>query len=123
MAKNKYAILILDKFPVTRGHSLIIPKRHVQSFFDLKAKEVLSMFQLLKKSKHLLTESYNPDGFTIGVNNGVAAGQSVMHVHIHLIPRYYSQKNDPRGGVRGVIPKNASYEEDIHKAYSSLTNL
>lgn len=107
--ENDEAFVIFDEFPVNPGHCLIIPKRHVSSYFDLNSEEVLAMHQLLLKAKKLVTEQFNPDGFNIGVNVGEAGGQSVFHVHMHLIPRYKGDIENPRGGIRGVIPGKRSY--------------
>jgi diadenosine tetraphosphate (Ap4A) HIT family hydrolase len=100
---------IYDGFPVSRGHSLIIPKRHIASFFEITIEEQTAMFELLAKARHLLQAEHNPDGFNIGINDGAAAGQTVMHLHIHLIPRYAGDTDDPRGGVRWIMPEKAPY--------------
>jgi diadenosine tetraphosphate (Ap4A) HIT family hydrolase len=100
---------IYDKFPVNQGHALIIPKRHVSNYFDLSNEEQNACFQLLNKVKEIVSMKFNPDGFNIGINVGEKAGQTVNHVHIHLIPRYNGDVEKPRGGVRGVIPNKQSY--------------
>ena len=100
---------IFDKFPVNKGHALIIPKRHVSNYFDLTIEEQNACFQLVNKVKDVLSKKFNPDGFNIGINIGEKAGQTVNHVHIHLIPRYEGDVETPRGGVRGVIPSKQSY--------------
>lgn len=107
--ENKHALWIYDGFPVSAGHSLIIPKRHVGSFFEVTREERLSMFELLDKSKLAVMQAHHPDGFNIGINDGAAAGQTVPHVHLHLIPRFAGDVNDPRGGIRWVIPEKADY--------------
>ncbi len=107
--ENKHALWIYDGFPVSSGHSLIIPKRHVGSFFDATQEERLSMFELLDKAKLAVAEAHHPHGFNIGINDGVAAGQTVPHLHLHLIPRFAGDVNDPRGGIRWVIPEKADY--------------
>jgi diadenosine tetraphosphate (Ap4A) HIT family hydrolase len=106
---NDYALALYDGFPVTPGHSLIVPKRHIASFFEATCEEQTAMFALLAKIQQLLISERNPDGFNIGINDGTAAGQTVMHLHIHLIPRYAGDIEDPRGGVRWVIPEKAPY--------------
>jgi ATP adenylyltransferase len=110
VSSNALAYAIRDGNPVTPLHTLIIPKRHVESFFDLHGAERNAIFALLDEMK---TDIQNKDGtvagFNIGVNNGEAAGQSVPHVHVHLIPRRRGDVENPRGGVRGVIPRKASY--------------
>jgi diadenosine tetraphosphate (Ap4A) HIT family hydrolase len=109
-AESIYLYAILDEYPVNAGHVLIIPKRHVQSFFNLTEKEANDIFYLLKKCKiKLAKQGITPDGFNIGVNVGYYAGQSVFHTHIHLIPRYKGDVENPRGGVRGVIPNKQNY--------------
>lgn len=106
---NELAVLILDGFPVSTGHSLIIPKRHVGSFFEITDIERAALFKLLDRAQELVSEQHQPDGFNIGINDGAAAGQTVPHLHIHLIPRYDGDLVDPRGGVRWVIPDKADY--------------
>ena len=102
-------LVIRDAFPVSPGHTLIIPRRHVGSFFELTAPERASMFELLTQAKVELDETLQPDGFNIGINDGAAAGQTVPHLHLHLIPRYRGDAPDPRGGVRWVLPDKAKY--------------
>ena len=91
------------------GHTLIIPKRHVASFFELNAKEQLDLLGLLHDAKFDLDRQHAPQGYNIGINDGAAAGQTVPHLHIHLIPRYTGDRPDPRGGVRWIIPEKADY--------------
>ena len=100
-----------DGHPVSKGHTLIIPRRHVVSFFDTTEEERQAMLKLLDEAKAMLDRAHNPDGYNIGINNGAAAGQTVMHLHIHLIPRYAGDKPDPRGGVRWIFPEKAAYWE------------
>ncbi|MBU9714121.1 HIT family protein [Evansella tamaricis] len=107
--ENNLALAIFDKYPVNKGHLLIIPKRHVSNFFDTSLEEREAFNELLEEGKRLLDEKYQPDGYNIGINAGEAAGQTVFHVHVHLIPRYNGDMNDPRGGVRGVIPEKQKY--------------
>lgn len=109
MAFNDSAIAIYDAFPVTEGHSLIIPRRHVTSFFETNADERVDMLRLADAVKDLLVKRHHPDAFNIGINDGPAAGQTVPHVHMHLIPRYRSDECDPRGGIRWIIPDKANY--------------
>src|SRR5574343_1175416 len=101
--ENDHAVWIYDGFPVSPGHCLIIPKRHVGSFFEVSAEERIAMLALLDKAKVVLEEKYQPDAFNIGINDGPAAGQTVPHLHLHLIPRYEGDVTDARGGVRWVI--------------------
>ena len=103
------SIAFFDGFPVSPGHALIIPKRHVASFFDLTKDEQQDMLKLVDSVKSIIDEKYHPDGYNVGVNIGEAAGQSIFHVHMHLIPRYKGDVSNPRGGVRGVIPSKQNY--------------
>ncbi len=107
--ENEYATLILDGFPVSPGHSLILPKRHFGSYFEATASERAALFALLDQAKNWVDKTHRPDGYNIGINDGAAAGQTVPHLHIHLIPRYDGDQGDPRGGVRCVIPAKANY--------------
>lgn len=109
IASNDLAFCIADGFPVTNGHSLIIPKRHVGSFFEITEEERIALFELLNQVKLKIDSEYSPDSFNIGINDGPAAGQTVPHLHIHLIPRYKDDSTDPRGGVRWIVPEKADY--------------
>jgi diadenosine tetraphosphate (Ap4A) HIT family hydrolase len=109
LMENIGAFAIYDKFPVNKGHTLIIPKRHVSSFFELTIKDQTSCMLLLNKVQKKLEAEFNPDGFNVGINIGESGGQTIPHVHIHLIPRYNGDVENPRGGVRGVIPDKQSY--------------
>ena len=102
-------MLILDGYPVFPGHSLVIPKRHVGSFFDVTVLERAALLALLDRAKERVAEQHRPDGYNIGINDGPSAGQTVPHLHIHRIPRYDGDQVDPRGGVRWVIPQKADY--------------
>lgn len=102
-------LVIRDAFPVSPGHTLIIPRRHVGSFFELTPPERARVFELLTQAKAELDGTLQPDGFNIGINDGAAAGQTVPHLHLHLIPRYRGDTPDPRGGVRWVLPAKAKY--------------
>jgi ATP adenylyltransferase len=104
------AVCIQDGFSVTEGHSLIIPKRHVADYFDMFQPELNAVHALLLSRKATLIEG-DPsiDGFNVGINSGEAAGQTVFHCHVHLIPRRKGDVGNPRGGVRGVIPGKQSY--------------
>ena len=103
------AVAARDSYPVSKGHALIIPRRHVASFFETTDEERLAMLKLLDEVKAALDKELKPDGYNIGINGGAAAGQTVMHLHIHLIPRYAGDRADPRGGVRWIIPEKAAY--------------
>ena len=106
---NETGVLVRDGFPVSLGHSLVIPRRHVSSFFDLVENERAELFALLVEGKRYFDALYAPAGYNIGVNDGKSAGQTVPHLHIHLIPRYEGDSVDPRGGVCWVIPSKAVY--------------
>lgn len=109
VAESDLCLAFYDQFPVSPGHLLIVPKRHVADYFDLTEDEVKAMQTMLFDMKKVIEEVYKPDGFNIGVNVGEAAGQSIFHVHMHLIPRYEGDVEYPRGGVRGVIPEKQNY--------------
>lgn len=100
--ENELAFVIYDKFPVNKGHALVIPKRHFESFFDITNEELLKINELIKKMKDILNLNYNPDGFNIGINIGKHAGQSIFHLHVHIIPRYKDdvKKDRLKGGIR-----------------------
>ena len=109
-SENNLFILIQDLYPVTDGHRLIIPKRHIASFFDLTDEEEKAFILMLKETKNVMkSEDSTITGFNVGINDGIDAGQTVMHCHIHLIPRRNGDMQNPRGGVRGVIPEKQSY--------------
>lgn len=109
LLETDMAFAIFDKYPVNTGHALIIPKKHCSNYFDLTAEEQAACWQLLNEVKTLVAAEFNPDGFNVGINIGESAGQTVPHVHLHLIPRYNNDVPDPRGGVRGVIPARQKY--------------
>lgn len=112
IAQNTHAFAILDAFPVSPGHTLVIPRRHVGSFFDTTQEEKLALLDLVDQvgGRHAVPlQDPRPDAFNIGINDGPAAGQTVPHLHIHLIPRYAGDVPDPRGGVRWVMPDKARY--------------
>ena len=108
---TKYFFIIRDTtYPVTKHHTLIIPNRHVSDYFDLEKKEITELSEILNSQKNELQKLDSKiTGFNIGVNIGKDAGQSIMHCHIHLIPRRKGDVEDPRGGVRGVIPAKQKY--------------
>jgi diadenosine tetraphosphate (Ap4A) HIT family hydrolase len=109
LSRNGTAIAFRDAYPVSPGHTLVIPLRHVASFFDTSPEERASMLGLLDAAKQQLESEFGPDAYNIGINDGPAAGQTVGHLHIHLIPRYPGDRPDPRGGIRWVIPEKADY--------------
>ncbi|NLB52236.1 MAG: HIT family protein [Syntrophomonadaceae bacterium] len=107
--ENDLAWTKFDKYPVSPGHILIISKRHIADFFSTTPEERRALNQLLDEAKQILDQKYHPDGYNIGINCGEDAGQSIMHLHIHLIPRYRGDLENPKGGVRGVIPGKRGY--------------
>ena len=107
--ENDLALGRYDGFPVSKGHMEFVTKRHVPTFFETTAQERVAIFELVEKAKKMLDKKYHPDGYNIGMNCGEAGGQSIMHVHVHLIPRYRGDVPNPRGGVRGVIPSKQNY--------------
>jgi len=107
--ENEVGFVIYDSFPVSEGHSLIIPHRIYPDFFDSTEEEIVGLTELLFITKNHLQETFKPTGFNVGINCGEDGGQTVFHVHIHIIPRYHGDVEDPRGGVRGVIPSKQTY--------------
>ncbi len=106
---NQLAYVTYDSYPVSNGHLLIIPVRHVADYFDMTQKEKTAVMELVGQGKALLDQKLKPDGYNVGINSGSAAGQTVMHAHVHLIPRYRGDTDDPRGGVRAVIAEKQKY--------------
>jgi diadenosine tetraphosphate (Ap4A) HIT family hydrolase len=107
---NELAYSARDSYAVSPGHTVVIPRRHVASFFELTPEEINACMALIKEERKLLDEEFKPDGYNIGVNIGPAAGQSILHVHIHIIPRYEGDVENPQGGVRHVIPRKGHYK-------------
>lgn len=107
--ENEHCLAIRDAFPVSEGHTLIIARRHVGSLFGLSDAEGRALLALLAEAKTSLEGAYRPSGFNVGINDGAAAGQTVPHLHVHLIPRYAGDQPDPRGGVRWIFPEKADY--------------
>lgn len=107
--QNSLWVAVLDSYPVSEGHTLLIPKRHCETYFDLNQVELGTLIGTIDCVKKILDSKYQPNGYNIGVNCGEAAGQTVMHCHIHIIPRYNGDCEDPRGGVRGVIQSKQKY--------------
>ena len=112
IAAAPHAFAIRDGFPISPGHTLIIPRRHVASWFEATAEEREAITTLLDACKSLLDREFQPAAYNIGINDGPAAGQTVPHLHVHLIPRYPGDLPDPRGGVRWVLPGKAKYWPD-----------
>lgn len=103
------AVAFLDKYPVSQGHALVVPKLVVTRLEELPPEVEASLWATVRQVRELLAERYRPDGFNIGVNDGSAAGQTILHVHIHVIPRYEGDVPDPRGGIRWIFPQKATY--------------
>ena len=113
IAESGAGVAFRDRYPVSSGHTLIIPRRHVATIFDLDLQEELDLWQLVREVKRDLDVSHAPTGYNVGHNAGPAAGQTVGHAHVHVIPRFDGDVPDPRGGIRWVIPENAAYWDSI----------
>lgn len=109
LPSNALAHIRMDGFPVSEGHLLVVPNRHAADWFDLSSSEQKAIMELIEEGKRWIEDRYQPDGYNIGMNCGAAAGQTIAHMHCHLIPRYAGDQTDPRGGVRWVIPEKADY--------------
>jgi diadenosine tetraphosphate (Ap4A) HIT family hydrolase len=106
---NPHAFALADGFPVSPGHTLIVARRHVADFFELADAEMIAVIALLRSARDRLLAALRPDGFNIGANAGAAAGQTVFHVHVHLIPRFAGDVPYPEGGIRNLIPGKGRY--------------
>lgn len=102
LLENEMALAFYDKFPVNEGHVLIIPRRHIGCLFDASMEEIINIWELLGEVKEALNKQFQPDGYNVGVNVGAAAGQTIHHMHVHVIPRYHGDVQDPRGGIRKI---------------------
>ncbi len=109
ISQNDLAYSRWDNFPVSDGHAEVVPKRHVESFFDLNEEEVLAIYGLARATREIIVAWHKPDAFNIGINDGEAAGRTIHHLHLHLIPRYTGDVENPRGGVRYIIPDKGNY--------------
>jgi diadenosine tetraphosphate (Ap4A) HIT family hydrolase len=107
--ENEFAAAFPDNFPISEGHTLVVPKRHIASLFDLPEEEQAAVWRLVAIARGSLMTKLKLDGFNVGVNDGPAAGQTVMHAHVHIIPRRKGDVADPRGGVRWIVPGKAQY--------------
>lgn len=110
IAENKLVFAIYDSYPVNQGHVLVITKRHFDNYFDATAEEISAVYELLHECKSIVEEKYQPTGYNIGVNVGYYGGQTVMHLHVHLIPRYKGDVENPKGGIRRLKPQLVHYE-------------
>ena len=109
MIEGKYGFAAYDRHPASEGHFLVIPYRHFASYFDITDEEREELWLLVARGRDMVEEKYHPDGYNIGINVGKWAGQSINHLHIHVIPRYKGDVENPKGGVRGVIPHKKLY--------------
>jgi diadenosine tetraphosphate (Ap4A) HIT family hydrolase len=109
LAETKLSLAFFDGFPVSKGHALVIPKRHVPTIWELSAEEYSDLFNLVREVKDMIQEQFGPQGINIGANCGQAAGQTVFHAHIHIIPRYSGDVSNPRGGIRNIIHGQGTY--------------
>jgi diadenosine tetraphosphate (Ap4A) HIT family hydrolase len=109
VAETSLTITLRDGFPVSPGHTLVVPRRHFPDLFEATAEEIAQIWQALRQAAQELIAERQPDGFNVGVNVGRATGQTVMHLHVHLIPRYTGDQTDPRGGFRRIFPDLADY--------------
>ena len=109
LLENEVGFVIYDGYPVSKGHCLIVPHRVYSDYFESTNEEVIGLQKLVLETKKLLDGKFKPNGFNVGINSGETGGQTVPHVHIHLIPRYKGDMENPRGGVRGVIPSKQKY--------------
>ena len=107
--ENELAFAIYDRHPVSPGHILVIPKRHLPDIFEATPDELQALADIMRRVKEFADADYAPDGYNIGINSGRTAGQTIMHLHIHFIPRYSGDRRDPTGGIRGVIPRKRKY--------------
>jgi diadenosine tetraphosphate (Ap4A) HIT family hydrolase len=105
----EHAVAVPDEFPVTEGHTLVVPRKHVTTIYELAAAEQQGIWKLVAEVRERLLTGLRPDGFNVGFNDGLAAGQTVEHAHVHVIPRRAGDVPDPRGGIRWVIADNAAY--------------
>ncbi len=107
--ESDLALAIYDRYPVSPGHTLIVPKRHFTDIFEATLDELRALAEMGRRVKEFADADYRPDGYNIGINRGRTAGQTIMHLHIHFIPRYAGDRKDPTGGIRGVIPRKRKY--------------
>ena len=109
LIENELGFVIYDGFPVSKGHCLVVPQRVYSNYFDSTEDEIIGLQKLVLETKKFLDKEYQPEGYNVGINCGEVSGQTIPHVHIHVIPRYEGDMDNPRGGVRGVIPSKQKY--------------
>ncbi|NOX10109.1 MAG: HIT family protein [Gammaproteobacteria bacterium] len=100
-----------SNYEVSKGHMLVVPFRHLAGYFEATDEEKAAIWALVDEGKGLIDQLHHPDGYNVGINIGEAAGQTIMHLHVHIMPRYKGDMEDPRGGVRGVIPEKQKYHK------------
>jgi diadenosine tetraphosphate (Ap4A) HIT family hydrolase len=111
--ETEFGLAVVDLVPLTSGHMLVIPRQHVESVYDLPEDQQQGLWALTREVRDLLTAQLEPDGFTIGLSEGIAAGQTLFHAHIHVIPRRLGDVSDPTGGLRAIFPNKARYREQL----------
>ena len=109
VAESKLSLAFFDAFPISKGHVLVVPRRHVATIWELSDEEYIDLFNLIRQVKDLIQDRFEPQGLNVGANCGEAAGQTVFHAHIHIIPRYSGEVPNPRGGIRNIIPGRGNY--------------
>ena len=107
--ENKKFYARWDNFPVGKGHAEVVPKKHIESFFQLTKEEISQMFEFVRAVKKIIDKKFKPDAYNIGINDGEEAGRTIHHLHVHVIPRYKGDVKNPRGGVRNIIPGKGDY--------------
>jgi len=107
--RGEQVLGLWDAHPVSPGHALLVPRRHIPTWFESTTTEQVALVAAIHEAKGVIEQHYRPDGYNIGINCGAAAGQTVFHLHVHVIPRFQGDVGDPRGGVRHVISKKANY--------------
>lgn len=112
IAHDALTFTVRDTLPVSPGHTLILPKRHIAGIFEATKEEVAALWEAVQQARAQLLKEFSPDGFNIGINDGLASGQTILHLHIHIIPRYKGDMPDPRGGIRWIFPDKAVYWKD-----------
>lgn len=111
VAESELTVAFYDRYGISKGHTLVVPRQHAQSLFDLPAEVQQALWAMVARVQQILQVRFQPDGFNVGLNDGPAAGQTIMHVHIHVIPRFHGDVPDPRGGIRWIMPDKAVYWE------------
>ncbi|MDA8740773.1 HIT family protein [Rhodobacteraceae bacterium] len=109
LLENEFGFVVYDGFPVSKGHCLVVPHRVYSNYFESTGDEIIGLQKLVVETKEFLDQEHQPDGYNIGINCGEVSGQTIPHVHIHVIPRYKGDMDNPKGGVRGVIPSKQKY--------------